>query len=269
MSRPTLFVSDPGPDPVGQRLELDGEGGHVRALRLRPGDPCRLTDGGGRLWRARLEDTGEPPVCRALERLEPPPVLPVELAFGVAAKDRTLWLVEKATELGVLALQPVEFRRSRSVADAGRSRAFWERAARRAVSALKQCGGARLPRFEPVRDLHDLLGRDRRAAPAGEVAATGPDVLLDREASIPLRDAVAGWAGHPPLRLLLGPEGGLDPEERAACRDAGFALASLGPRALRFETAAVSALAVAAQHAAAAGRAVSNETGTDRTGGRG
>lgn len=247
---PTLYVRDPGPDPLGRRLDLaDGEADHARALRLQDGDSIRVTDGGGRLWRARFEVGPDGPACVPEEPLEAPGCLPVELAFGVANRKRTLWLVEKAVELGVLSLQPVEFRRSRSVADAGRSPSFWRKAARRGLSALKQCGGARLPEFGPVRDLHAYLARDVRPTPGGALAEEGPDVLLDREADRGLAAAVSGWRAAPPLCLLLGPEGGLTAEERAACREAGFEAASLGPRTLRFETAGVAALAVVGQQA--------------------
>lgn len=255
MNAPTFYTPDPGRRPEGGRVELPpGEARHVGSLRVRPGDEIRITDGRGRLWRAELTEApaGGDGVaaCEVVEALEPPPPLPVELGFAVAAKDRTLWMVEKAVELGVVSLQPVECRRSRSVADAGRSPAFWRRAARRGVSALKQCGGARLPDFGPVRDLHEYLDRDVRPGPGGGLAAGGPDVLLDRRAGRGLRRVLGGWSGEPPARLFLGPEGGLEDDERDACREAGFDPASLGPRVLRFETAAISALAVAAQQVA-------------------
>lgn len=247
MAAPTFYHDDPGPDPVGREISLrPAEADHVRALRLDPGDEVRVTDGRGGLWRARLEATGEEPVCVPLQPLEAPDPVPVEVAFGVGAKDRVLLLVEKAVELGALSLQPVEFRRSRSVADAGRSEAFWRRAGRRAVAALKQSGGARLPEIGPVRDLHAYLGRTRRPMPGGAAAGEGPDVVLDRTTGRRLGGALEGWRGGATLRLLLGPEGGLEDGERRACREAGFRAASLGPRVLRFETAAVAGLAVAA-----------------------
>lgn len=247
MTTPTFYHPDPGAAPTGREVALPPrEARHVRSLRLRPGDEVRITDGAGGLWRGRLEAAGEEPRCLLVDALDAPPPLPVEVAFGVAARDRTLLLVEKAVELGALSLQPVEFRRSRSVADAGRSDAFWRKAGRRAVAALKQCGGARLPEIGPVRDLHDFLGRTRRPTPDGPPAERGPDVLLEREGEGRLGRVLEGWRGRSTLRLLLGPEGGMDDEERRACREAGFRPATLGPRVLRFETAAVAALAVAA-----------------------
>lgn len=246
MATPTFYVEAPGADPRGRRVELDpDEARHVRSLRLRPGEAIRVTDGRGGLWRARLEETDGEAACTVLEELEPPPELPVELAFGIGAKDRTLWLVEKAVELGAVGLHPVECRRSKSVADAARSRGFWRKARRRAVAALKQCGGGRLPEVAPVRDLHEYLDREQRAATGGRIAAGGPDLLLDREGDSGLWDSLDGWSEERPARLLLGPEGGFTDEERRDCRSAGFRAARLAPRVLRFETAAVAALSVA------------------------
>lgn len=221
----------------GQVVELaESERNHLRALRLSPGDAVRITDGRGSLWGGTL---GEGARVRLEEPAEAAASIPVELAFGVASRDRTLWLVEKAVELGALGLQPVEMARSRSVADAGRSEAFWEKARRRAVSALKQCGGARLPEIRPACELHAYL------AHAG--GARGPRVLLDRGADVTLRRRLEGWRGDPPARILLGPEGGLREEEREACLDSGFRTGGLGRRVLRLETAGTAALAVAGQ----------------------
>lgn len=248
MTLPTFLLREPGPDPVATTVVLEAsEARHVRSLRLAEGDAVHLVDGTGGRWRARLASTGRDEVaCEVLEADPAPPPLPVILAFGVAARDRTLWLVEKAVELGALVLQPVEFRRSRSVADAGRSPAFWRKAGRRAEAALKQCGAARLPAIEPVRDLHEVLERTRRPTVDGAPARDGPDVLLERDAPEELGPVLEdAWTDRRPLRLLLGPEGGLEAEERAACRSAGFRAAALGARVLRFETAAVAALAVA------------------------
>lgn len=236
MTHPTLYTEAEIGRP-GQVVELaEGERSHLKALRLSPGDPVRVTDGRGSLWGGSLDGDGS---VRLEEPAEAAPPIPVELAFGVASRDRTLWLVEKAVELGALGLQPVEMARSRSVADAGRSEAFWEKARRRAISALKQCGGGRLPEIRPACELHAYL------AHAG--GAAGPKVLLDRASDASLRERLEGWSGDPPARILLGPEGGLSDDERGECREAGFLPGGLGRRVLRLETAAAAALAVAGQ----------------------
>lgn len=243
MTAPTFFADDLRDSASGRRLSLsEDESRHVRALRLETGDVVAVTDGMGRRWSGRLLEPGPPAVCELVDRSPGPEGLPVELGVAVAAKDRTLWLIEKAVELGALGYQPVEVVRSRSVADAGRSTSFWRKAGRRAVAALKQCGGDRIPEIGPVRDLHDYVSRSRRPAPGDAVAPTGPDLVLDRGGDTSLARALDDWSGSPPLRILVGPEGGLEPGELDACRAAGFRPVHLGPRNLRFETAAVFAL---------------------------
>lgn len=225
---------------AGDRIRLgEAESGHARALRLSPGDPLGLTDGRGRTWRCRLEAVGGGAVCVLQEPVGHPPRLPVRLGFAVAQKERTLWLVEKAVELGAATLEPVEFARSRSVADAARSDAFWRKAERRAVAALKQCGGGWLPEIRPVVPLEQFLrgaGDDPRVVAAGAAERRAVQVLAD-------------WDGDARVTSLVGPEGGIEPDELGLCRDAGFAPVSLGPRTLRFETAAVALLAIVAQRA--------------------
>lgn len=238
LSAPVLYLSGAGSRTAGEVAELDrDETRHVRALRLDDGAPVRVTDARGALWAARLDRAGRS--VRLLEALPPPPPLDVELWTGVGNKQATLWMVEKAAEFGLRRLGPVDAARSASVADAGRSDAFWEKAARRAVAAVKQSGSARAPEIVPPAPLAERLAA---------VDASRPKIVLD-PGGPPLVE-VLGDAGRDapgtPI-VLVGPEGGLTGEELAAATAAGFRPASLGPTVLRFETAAVAALAVAAQ----------------------
>lgn len=238
LAAPLLYLADAGRRAAGEQAELDrNEVRHARALRLAPGDPVRLTDGRGAVRGGRLVAGGT-----AVELLEPheaPPPLEVELWAPIGNKQATLWLVEKATEFGLRRLRPIEFERSASVADAGRSGAFWEKARRRALAAVKQSGSAWIPEIDAPASLDDRLDA---------MGQGGMRLVLDR-AGLPLGRVLAGAADHPPPVVALGPEGGLTDAERASCRAAGFRAASLGPTVLRFETAAVAALAIAAQRA--------------------
>jgi len=213
------------------------ESRHLKALRLRDGDAVMATDGKGALWEAHLDDRGGSANIRLGVRTAAPDPLPVDLWAPVGNKQAMLWLVEKATELGVARIQPVEFERSGSVADGGRSPAFWEKARRRAVSALKQSGGAWLPEVLAPSPLHGLLGSEGLDRCTRIVLEAGGG---------PLSRLIAGSrVDH--LVLLVGPEGGLSPMEMEACVEAGFETASLGDLVLRFETAAMAALAVVSQ----------------------
>lgn len=241
MSLHTVFVEPRIPLVAGAELRLEAEEtGHLRAVRASVGDRVLVTDGEGGLWLARLEEAGRrEAVCRLIERRPAAADLPVELAFGVGSKDRTLWLVEKAVELGARVLRPIEFERSRSVADGARSAGYWRKARRRAVAALKQCGGARLPHLRPPAELGVYLEE------MGPPASGEPRLLGARDGARSAASLLADWDGSRPAALLVGPEGGLEAGEVAACERAGFRPASLGPRILRFETAAVGALVAA------------------------
>lgn len=240
---PTLFAPGVSGRGAGEVLALsEVEARHVRALRLAPGSPIRLTDGRGDLWDARLTSVGSRSECILAGRATAAPPLPVELAFGVGNKTHVMWLLEKATELGVSRLQPLESERTVSVADAARSSGFWTKAGRRVVAAMKQSGGAWLPEIEPLRSLGDYLSR------FAETGADGPRLVRLGRAGDGLRSVLEEGSVTGRIVLLVGPEGGWSPHEALRMDDAGFRVASLGPLVLRFETAAIAGLAVAAQH---------------------
>lgn len=226
-------------------LEAD-EARHVRALRLASGARVRLTDGAGALWDARLGTVRAGNAECVLDHPStPPPPLPVELAFAVGNKSHVMWLVEKATELGASRLQPIESERTRSVADAGRSPAFWSKAERRAVAAMKQSGGAWLPTIRRPLPVDEYLRDSLRSEAPG--AGDAPlRVRLDSSGAA-LRAVLDGWGGERPVTIAVGPEGGWSAPEVASFDRAEFRPASLGPLVLRFETAAIAGLAVLAQ----------------------
>lgn len=228
------------PVPNGRVVVEGREARHARAARLRPGAEVHLTDGAGELWRARVDSLEAGRVCCVLVRkVSAPADLDLELAFGVGAKARTLWLVEKAVELGVSGLQPIEFERSASVADAARSPAFWAKARRRAMVSLTQCGGARLPQLRSPTALEAYLA-------ILEPAAGDLSVVLDGDGDASLLQLLSDHQpGGGRTRFLIGPEGGMGPREREACRATGLRFASLGGRVLRFETAALVAATAA------------------------
>ena len=244
--RPTFYAPGISGRAAGEVLALDeDESRHVRALRLDQGALVRLTDGGGSLWEARLSAGGRSATCVLDSPSIPPLALPVELAFGVGNKAHVMWLVEKATEMGVSRLVPLESERTRSVADAGRSPAFWSKAGRRAISAMKQSGGAWLPQMEPPCSLDDYVERD--AGPAGRGARGAAHLVRLDGSGEGLSRVIETWEGTGPLGMLVGPEGGWSEGEVALLDGAGFRPASLGPLVLRFETAAIAGLAVVAQ----------------------
>ncbi len=164
----------------------------------------------------------------AVETRESAP--PVHMLVPVADRERMLWLAEKSAELGATSWRPVLWRRSRSVSPRGEGTTFRQKVQARMIAALEQSSGAWLPAIFP------------EATPENAIAAAPPGtrLLLDAAGEPALRAEYAA-----PVTLAIGPEGGLEPEEREALVGAGFRPIAIGETTLRFETAALAALAVA------------------------
>jgi 16S rRNA (uracil1498-N3)-methyltransferase len=233
-----LFVA--APPPAGRTLALPAAAArHVHVLRLQPGDTLALFDGSGREWPARIVamtrqgvevELGEPVVIdREL-------AVAVTLAVGMPANDRMDFLVEKAAELGVAALQPLLCERSvlRLAGERADKRvAHWLAVA---IAACEQSGRTRVPRIAPVLALPAWLAT---------LADDGNDNDGDGTARLLLSLAAAQPLPAAPRAVvaLSGPEGGLTAAEEALARDRGFVPVSLGPRVLRADTAPLALLA--------------------------
>jgi 16S rRNA (uracil1498-N3)-methyltransferase len=221
----------------GARVTLsDSAAAHVtRVLRLRAGDAVTLFNGDGADYPARIAALGRGTVevqvtGRTAARAESP--LGLTLVQGIARAERMDLVVQKATELGVAAVVPVASARSVVRLDAEsreRKAAHWRAVA---VAASEQCGRARIPSIAEPMPLTSWL-----AKPANR----GTRLLLSPEADTSLA-ALARDATD--IELLVGPEGGLEDEERTSALAAGFRACRLGPRVLRSETAAIAALAI-------------------------
>lgn len=227
----------------GDRLRLPaGPSRHIQVLRLQPGDEVTLFNGGGGQWQARIERIERSNVSVLLlgfDPIEREPGQRVHLAVGVPANERMDWLVEKATELGAASLQPLLT--AHSVMRLSGERAEKKRQHWQAISsaACEQCGSNRLLRIEALCPLTAWLTSQR-------TPAQGFVLSLQADAR-PLPDLLAASKSGPDLLLLSGPEGGLSRQEEEAARSMGLVPASLGPRTLRAETAALAALSLAVQ----------------------
>ncbi len=223
----------------GAEIELDAPAArHVQVRRLQPGDAMVVFDGRGGEWPAQVLEMRRNAVRVALGAwhagvAESP--CASTLALGAPANDRMDWLIEKATELGVAAIQPLLCERSvlRLAEDrAARKQQHWQAVAQ---AAAEQCGRTRVPTVRPAQPLAAWL-KDLAVQQPGAQRV----VLSLASAARPLRDvAVPGAAAV----LLSGPEGGLTIDEEAAAQAHGFNPASLGARTLRAETAPLAALA--------------------------
>jgi 16S rRNA (uracil1498-N3)-methyltransferase len=215
----------------------------TRVLRAQPGMEADVV-AGGHVFHAQVAAVARDEVrFNLIAELEADPALPVTLVMAVYKFDHMEWAIEKATELGVAAIAPVIARRTeKHLAEAAAKRA--ERWRRIAHEAAKQSRRSDVPLiYEPT----PLAARVRAASEATRI------VLAEQERTTTLRHALdeamdAAGAEMPTLELAIGPEGGWAPSEEALFDANGWRAASLGPRILRAETAALAALAVVASY---------------------
>ncbi|MGQ3053118.1 MAG: 16S rRNA (uracil(1498)-N(3))-methyltransferase [Roseateles sp.] len=232
---PRFFVDTPlAPLSSGGEFTLPpGAARHVQVLRLQPGDALTLFDGSGPEWQAEVTAMGRSTVgVRLIEAVQPQRelALAVTLAVVMPANDRMDFLVEKATELGAAALQPLVAERSvlrLSSERADKKRAHWQGVA---IAAAEQSGRTVPTRIEPVLPLASWLAS---LAPRDDEWRG----LLSPRAARPLE----AFAQQRAL-FLSGPEGGLSEAEEDAARARGFVTVTLGPRILRADTAPLAVL---------------------------
>jgi 16S rRNA (uracil1498-N3)-methyltransferase len=232
MARRRFFVNEIRND----RAEIEGEEArHLsQVLRVEKGQRFEISDSRS-VWLAEIEVARkEHIVFRTLEPVAAPePLVHTHLYIALIKFDHLETVIEKATELGVETITPVEAVRS----ERGLERAVDKRLARWrriANEASQQSRRARLPEIgEPV-SLADALRSDALHR-----------LFLDEERSAdPILDAVRHHALGDTVALLVGPEGGWTDSERAAARAAAWRLVTLGPQILRAETAAIAGLAI-------------------------
>ena len=219
------------------RAEISGDDARhlTRVLRVEAGQRYEISDNRN-VYLAEIETARkEHVVFRTLEKLEAAEIVPrITLCAALIKFDHFEWMIEKATELGVAEIVPVETVRSeRGLERAAHKRV--ERWRRIALEASQQSRRAFLPDVSEPVELDAALSHPaafRFALDENPAVATLARSLPESRAA---SDTVA---------LLIGPEGGWTAEERELFRPAGWAPASLGGLILRAETAALAALAV-------------------------
>ena len=202
-----------------------------QVLRLRIGQPLILFNGDGRDFAAKLTScdkrTCEAHLTRVLDT-EPPSALSLHLGIGISRGERMDFAIQKSVELGVECITPLYTARGGVQLPADRVEKRLQHWQGIVINACEQCGRKRIPQLNAPQNLPEWVG----AHPGG--------ILLDPLAPHGLSEL------SPPdntLTLLAGPEGGLDDQECAAAKNAGFNAIRLGPRILRTETAPLAAIA--------------------------
>jgi 16S rRNA (uracil1498-N3)-methyltransferase len=219
------------------RAEISGDDARhlTRVLRVEAGQRYEISDN-HHVYLAEIETAHKEHVAfRTLEKLDPPaPSVRLVLFAALIKFDHFEWMIEKATELGVSEIVPVQAIRS----ERGLERAAYkrvERWRRIALEASQQARRAFLPAVAVPQPFRDVLTHE----------STYKFALDENPAARPLNAAL------PPKReaqdvvaMLIGPEGGWTDEERSQFSSAQWAPVSLGPLVLRAETAAIAGLAI-------------------------
>lgn len=236
MRKPRIYEDSPALTP-GITLALGENGsGHVgRVLRMRPGMELTVFNGTGTDYDAVIREvtrravTVEITSSRQISNESP---CPIRLGQVISRGEKMDFTIQKSVELGVARITPLISRRCGVKLPEDRldrKQSQWQATA---IAACEQCGRSVLPQVDPVTDLEDFLVPD----PAW------PCIMLHPGAPASLGSADLGtFTG---IRLLIGPEGGLSPEEAALALEHGCTAASLGPRILRTETAGLVAIAI-------------------------
>lgn len=204
----------------------------VRVLRLQENDPVKLTDGKGTMYSGRILHP-DPYACRIAitERSDSYGTRPYRLHMVVAPTknmERFEWFVEKATEAGVDDISPLICERSE------RRTCKTDRAERIAISALKQCKRAQLPRIHESVLFSDYINETSGIRAAKAIACCWTD-----RPRVPLYEWMKS-SGENDLIVLIGPEGDFSPKEIDLALTGGYVPVDLGPSVLRTETAALS-----------------------------
>jgi 16S rRNA (uracil1498-N3)-methyltransferase len=227
----TFFSADPF--TIGATIVLSDEAAHhIRVARVGVGERIGLRDGAGKGAVGTLvKASRSSALVDVVDIAEIPRPAPIHLLAPVADRERMLWLAEKAMELGVSSWRPVIWRRSKSVSPRGEGSTFQAKVRARMISALLQSGSGWLPDIFPEATIERAVA----AAPLGT------RVLLDKHG-----EPIAGVPMRSPVTIALGPEGGMETSERDAFIGAAFLPVKLAQSTLRFETAGVAGVAIAA-----------------------
>lgn len=234
MRVPRIYTSSPLSEGCTTALD-ESAAQHVgRVLRMQPGQELRLFNGDGHDYPATITNASKKqvdvqvgtPVANATESS-----LDIVLGQTLSKGDRMDYAVQKAVEMGVTRIVPLTTERCDVKLKGDREDKRLRHWQSVAISAAEQCGRARVPEILPVMTLVEWFEH-----------TTDCDLRLvlhhRTEQSLDSMNKPARVA------LMIGPEGGLSPEEIAAAENSGFLPVALGPRVLRTETAPIAAMSL-------------------------
>lgn len=246
MTPPRFYC--PGAITAGQVVELPANAAHhaARVLRLEQGDQITLFNGEGGEFAAIIARIDKKGVAIAVEKylaIKRESPLVITLVQALCTNEKMDWVVQKAVEMGVNRIQPVVSNRSVVRLSGERAEKRGQHWQQVVIAACEQCGRNQLPQVLPLRSLSDWLS-ETAGQQAAERTSSKLRLILSPTADKSLREHAKPPSAAPTsISLLVGPEGGLAPEEEAAAVAAGLIPLRLGSRILRVEGAALAAVA--------------------------
>lgn len=221
-------------------LITGGEAKHLsKVLRLKDGEKVIALDGLGNSYLVELVTVNEEAVKGVIKEeisISSETLLEVTLVQSILKGEKMEWVIQKATELGVSRIIPLESERTvvrLNQAKAEDRRKRWEKIAQEAV---KQCGRILTPEIAPVQSWEEALSQ------------FGPNDLVllpwEGEHNQSLKDILRERPNPERVAFFIGPEGGFSPKEAGRAIESGARSVSLGPRILRAETAALTVLSI-------------------------
>lgn len=226
----------PAPLPLSDSFDLPPDAAHhaARVLRLRVGDAVQMFDGRGNECHGEIADlTGKRVqvgnLCSVAGQRESP--LHTILAQALCSSEKMDWVIQKATELGVTEIQPLDTERSVARLSAERAEKrmlHWQQVA---ISACEQCGRNVLPLIHPPQDIMVWLQSQTSATVSRFI------LLPEGPQSLHLQPIPADK-----VVLTIGAEGGFSRAESDCALQCGFVPIRLGARVMRTETAAMAGL---------------------------
>ena len=213
----------------------------IHVLRMTPGDEAFVFDGCGREFRCRFRKIEATQALLEIEgTLSDVVESPVQLtlAQALAKGEKFDFIIQKATELGVVSIVPLTTRFADVRLDDQQKHKRVERWRRISLEATKQCGRRRLVEITTPRTLKEFI-LERETAIDSEIHRT---LLFSEQGGIPIGEALADLPSPAQICALVGPEGGWSDDELEAMTGCGCRAVTLGPRVLRTETAALVAI---------------------------
>ncbi len=227
----------PPPLPLNGSFDLPPDASHHagRVLRLRKGDPVQIFDGiGNERHGVIAELDGKRVVVGSITAVDDDreSSLKVLLAQALSSSEKMDWIIQKATELGVTDIQPIDTERSVARLSSERATKRLEHWQQVAVSACEQCGRNTLPQILAPLDIMVWLQQTKSIPDAKYILSPHSTTSLHSQTKPQGR-----------IMLLIGAEGGFTQAETTAALHCGFTPIRLGARVMRTETAAIAGLA--------------------------